>query len=85
MTAKVTKSVESITNETATTKSESTLRSERFWRACQNGESPNDVFAKAGFEIDFDQDEKRKVHEVTLRLNSTWMGILQKVLDRNNA
>jgi hypothetical protein len=84
-TEEVTRSVESITSETATTRAESSLRSARFWRACQLGESPNDVFVKAGFQIEFEQDEERNVREVTLRLNQTWMTILQQVLDRKKA
>jgi hypothetical protein len=78
----VTKTVNDITSETATTKAVSTLHSTRFWKACQAGKSPNDVLSSAGFEIDFEQDDERKVHEVTLRLNRTWMGIMQRVLDR---
>jgi hypothetical protein len=81
----VTKSVAVITSETATTKAESTLQSARFWKACQAGKSPNDALAVAGFEIDFEQDDDRKVQEVTLRLNQTWMTILQRVLDRKKA
>lgn len=84
MTAEVTKSVAAITSETATTKPENTLRSERFWRACQAGASPNDTLARAGFEIEFQPDKERGVQEVTLRLNETWMTILQGVLDRKN-
>ena len=80
--AEVTKSVEAITSETSTNKSESTLRSARFWRACQSGKSPNDFLARAGFEIEFQQDEERNVREVTLRLNKTWLTILHGVLDR---
>ncbi|MDA1053876.1 MAG: hypothetical protein O3C40_25790 [Planctomycetota bacterium] len=85
LTEEVTKSVESITSETATTRAESSLRSVRFWRACQLGESPNDCLAKAGFEIEFQQDEESNVQDVTLRLNQTWMTILHRVLDRKNA
>lgn len=81
----VTKSVDEIVTETSTIKSESTVRSERFWRACQLGESPNDVLARAGFEIEFRQDESRHVREVTLRLNQTWMSILSQVIDRKKA
>ena len=65
LTAKVTKSVEAIISETATTKAESTLRSVRFWRACQMGQSPTDFFATAGFEIEFQPDEEQNVREVT--------------------
>jgi hypothetical protein len=82
LTAEVTKSVEVITSETATTKTESTLRGVRFWEACQLGKGPNDFLVTAGFEIEFEQDENRKVQEVTLRLNQSWMTILQRVLDR---
>lgn len=82
LTAEVTKSVSAISEETATTKAESTLRGVRFWKSCQAGKSPNDVLATAGFEIDFEQDDERKVQEVTLRLNQTWMDIMQRVLDR---
>lgn len=85
LTAEVTKSLEAITSETATSKAESTLRSARFWKACQSGKSPNDFLATAGFEIDFQQDDERNVREVTLRLNQTWMTILNGVLDRKKA
>jgi len=83
--AEVTKSVAEVISVIDTTKNEITLRSERFWRACQLGESPHDVLAKAGFEIKFKPDEKRLVQEVTLRLNDTWMTILNRVLERNKA
>lgn len=82
LTPEVTRTVASITTETATTKAESTLRSVRFWKACQIGKSPNDTLAIAGFEIDFQPDGEKNVREVTLRLNETWMTILQRVLDR---
>jgi hypothetical protein len=81
-TMEVTKSVEAITSETATMKTDRTLKSERFWRGCQAGTSPNDFLATAGFEIEFQQDEKRNVREVTFRLNQTWMTILRRALDR---
>lgn len=84
-TPNVTKSVEAIVAETATTKNEKTVRSERFWLACQAGTSPNDTLTKAGFEIEFEAGDDRRVEEVTLRLNQTWMDILQRVLDRQNA
>ena len=82
LTAEVTKSVDAIAAETATDKVESTLRSVRFWESCQSGKSPNDFMAKAGFDIEFQQDEARHVREVTLRLNETWRTILHGVLDR---
>ena len=81
----VTKSVDAIISETATTKAESTVRSVRFWRACQAGTGPNDFLAKAGFEIEFQQDQERQVQAVTLKLNATWLTILQRVLDRQTA
>jgi hypothetical protein len=85
LTAEVTKSVAAITSETGTTESESKLGSVRFWRACQVGASPNDFLARAGFEIDFQEDEEQTVRTVTLRLNQTWMTIQRRVLDRKNA
>ena len=85
LTAEVTKSVDTITSETETSKAQSTLRSVRFWRSCQAGKSPNDFLSTAGFEVDFEHDDERNVQEVTLRLNPTWMTILQGVLDRKNA
>jgi hypothetical protein len=85
LTPEVTKSVDAISSETATTKAESTVRSERFWKACQVGNSPNDFLAAAGFEIDFESDDSRVVREVTLKLNKTWMDIMQRVLDRKQA
>ena len=81
----VTKSVDAIVAATATTKGEKTVRSERFWLACQAGTSPNEVLAQAGFEIEFEADDERRVEEVTLRLNRTWRNILQGVLDRQKA
>ena len=85
LTPQITKSVEEITSETATVKAASTLRSVRFWRSCQIGKSPNDVLARAGFEIEFQPVDERYVQSVTLRLNESWMSILQRVLDRKNA
>ena len=85
LTAEVTMSVDCIVSETATTKAESTLQSVRFWRACQSGKSPNDFFATAGFEIEFQPNDERTVDEVTLRLNDTWMTILNRVLERKRA
>jgi hypothetical protein len=82
LTAVVTKSVKEIISETATNKTESTVHSARFWRACQSGTSPNESLSKAGFEIEFEQDQERNVQEVTLRLNKTWLAIMQRVLDR---
>ena len=75
----VTKSVATISAETATTKAEKTVRSERFWRLCQTGKSPNETLTKAGFEIEFETTDERCVEEVTLRLNQTWRSILQRV------
>jgi hypothetical protein len=82
MTAEVTKSVDTIISETATTKANTTLRSARFWKACQSGIGPNDFFAAAGFEIEYHQDKDQNVRDVTFKLNDTWMTILQRVLDR---
>lgn len=81
----VTKSVEVIASETHSIKSASTLNGTKFWKACQEGKSPNDMLALAGFEIEFEPDEERKVCAVTLRLNPTWMGIMQQVLDRKRS
>ena len=78
----VTRTVQSIASETATSKAESTLHSVRFWKACQAGKSPNDALTTAGFEIDFQPNDEKSVQQVTLRLNPTWMSILQRVLDR---
>ena len=84
LTAEVTKSVEAISTETATQKADSTLQSVRFWRDCQSGKSPNDFLVKSGFNVEFREDENSCVQEVTLKLNSTWMEILQRVLDRKS-
>ncbi len=82
LTPEVCKSIETIVEETGTTKAQRTLRSAAFWRSCQSGASTNDSLSVAGFEIEFEQDEDRRVNYVTLKLNSTWNGILQKVIDR---
>jgi len=82
LTSELTKSVDSIASETATGKAARTLRSASFWRACQQGIAPNDALATAGFEIEFEQDESGNVQDVTLRLNQTWLEIMQRVLDR---
>jgi len=78
----VTKSLASIISETATSKAESTLRSRRFWKACQEGKSPNDTLSVAGFEIDYELDDDNNVSNVTFQLNSTWMSILTPVIER---
>lgn len=78
----VTKSVDAIVTAIATTRTEKMVHSERFWLGCQAGTSPNDVLAKAGFEIEFEADANRRVKEVTLRLNQTWRTILQRAIDR---
>lgn len=80
----VTKSVDEISEETESSKAESTLHSLRFWRSCQEGKSPNDVLTTAGFELEFEEDEK-KVHEVTFKLNATWMSIMNRVLERQGS
>ena len=77
----VTKTVDEITAETASSKATSTLHSTRFWTSCKEGKSPNEVISAAGFEIEFEPEDK-KVHEVTFKLNATWMSILNKVLER---
>jgi hypothetical protein len=82
LTPQVTKSIDSIAAETGTIKAKKTLRSLAFWRSCQSGASPNNSLAAAGFEIDFQEDDNRCVNEVTLKLNTTWLSIMQKVLDR---
>ena len=82
LTPEITKSVDAIVSEVGTTKPENTLRSERFWRSCQTGKSPNDALTVAGFEIEFDGAGDQGVEQVTLKLNATWMAILQRVLDR---
>lgn len=81
LTPEVTKTVEDISSETASSKAASTLSSVRFWQSCRDGKSPNETLSTAGFEIDFDVEEK-KVIEVTFRLNATWMSILNRVLER---
>lgn len=82
LTPQVTKSVETIATETGSTKGKETLKSIAYWRSCQSGASANDSLSVAGFEIDFQEDQDRRVSEVTLKLNSTWLSIMQKVLDR---
>lgn len=82
LTPEVTKSLEDIASETATTKAEKSLQSVRFWRACQVGDSPNDFLARAGFEIDFQSEDEKTVQEVTLRLNFSWMTIMDRVIAR---
>ncbi len=82
LTPQISKSVEEVAAETGTTKAKKTLRSAAFWRACQSGATANDSLVAAGFEIEFEEGPENGVNEVTLRLNATWMGIMQRVLDR---
>ena len=82
LTPQVTKSVDDIAAESGTTKSKKALKSRTFWRSCQAGATANDSLTVAGFEIEFEEDEDSCVNEVTLKLNSTWLSIMQKVLDR---
>ena len=79
---RVTKSVSQILEETGTDKTDSVMRSKRFWTSCQAGKSPNGVIKSAGFEIDFDPNGDGEVDSVTLRLNDRWKGIMQRVIDR---
>ena len=78
----VTKSVDKIADEIGTNKSASVLCSRRFWKTCQAGKSPNSAITKAGFEIDFEANGQDEIDTVTFRLNDTWKGIMQRVLDR---
>jgi hypothetical protein len=78
----VTKSVDEIADETGTSKTTAVLHTRRFWNSCQAGKSPNDALTKAGFEIGFEVNEQNEVDSVTLRLNGTWKGIMQRVVDR---
>lgn len=78
----VTKTVEEIAEETGTSKSLTVLSSKRFWNSCQSGKSPNGAITSAGFEINFAANGQNSVEAVTLNLNETWSGIMQRVLDR---
>ena len=81
----VTKSIDDIAEESGTTKSPKTLKSLAYWRSCQAGAAANDSLKAAGFELEFaEKDKGSGVSEVTLKLNSTWMNIMQKVLDRTS-
>lgn len=82
LTPEVTKSVDTITEETGTDKSPSVLHSRRFWTSCQTAQGSNDTLVKAGFEVEFQPNEESEVELVTLRLNGTWRAIMQRVLDR---
>jgi len=84
LTPEVTKTVQEIIKETATEKSPTILVSQRFWKSCQTGKGTNDTLSKAGFEIEFGPNEDGKVDAVTLQLNETWRGIMQRVLDRRS-
>lgn len=77
-TPEVTKTISEITTETGTTKALSTLVGTRFWTSCQQGVAPNDVLVIAGFEVAFALGQDSKVAAVTLKLNRTWMDILQR-------
>lgn len=77
-TPEVTKSITEISTETGTTKALSTLVGARFWTSCQQGVAPNDVLVIAGFEVAFSLGQDSKVAEVTLKLNRTWMEILER-------
>ncbi len=82
LTPQVTKSVDKIAEETGTDKSPAVLRSRRFWNSCQAGKGTNDTLVRAGFEIEFESNDKNEIDTVTLRLNDTWKAIMQRVLDR---
>jgi hypothetical protein len=76
----VTKTIVEISSETGTTKAQSTLVGARFWKSCQLGAAPNDVLKIAGFEIAFELGADSKVEQVTLKLNRTWMDILERAV-----
>jgi hypothetical protein len=77
-TPEITKTITEISSETGTTKAHSTLVGTRFWTSCQQGVAPNDVLVIAGFEVAFALGQDSKVAAVTLKLNRTWMDILQR-------
>jgi hypothetical protein len=82
LTPQVIKSVDDIMDEIATDKSASFLKSDKFWTSCQSGQGTHDTLSKAGFEVEFKTNAAGKVDTVTLTLNDTWRGIMQRVLDR---
>lgn len=82
LTPQVTKSVDLMIEEIGTDKSTTTLHSRRYWLSCQAGKQPNDTLVKAGFDIEFEPTDKNQIESVTLRLNSTWAAIMQRVVDR---
>jgi hypothetical protein len=82
LTPHVTKSVREIMEETETEKPESVMVTRRFWTTCQAATGANDTLSKAGLDIEFEPDGAGKVDRVTLLLNDTWKGIMQRVLDR---
>ena len=79
LTPSVTKTIVEISAEVGTNKASKTLHSSKFWRSCQHGEGSNDVLTKAGFDLEFQESEDGCVVEVTLRLNSTWLAILEGI------
>jgi hypothetical protein len=78
----VSKTVDDISKETGTEKSDSTLHSQKFWNACIRGEGSNATLCRAGFELSYVATDAGKVEVVTLRLDASWQAILQRVLDR---
>ena len=82
LTPEITKSIDVIATETGTSKAKKTLQSLAFWRSGKSGASTFDSLSAAGFEIEVEADADSKVSEVTLKLNQTWLSIMQRVLDR---
>jgi hypothetical protein len=74
----VTKTVDSIIEETGTEKSHKTLRSRRFWNECRLAMPPNGTLVKAGFNLAFEPAEGAEIDMVTFHLNGTWQAIMQR-------
>lgn len=85
LTPHTTKLVSEIAEETKTTKSAKMVGSPRFWKDCQSGKGPQGCLVGAGFVVEFAPSEDQTIQQVTLRLNGTWLEIMQRVLDRRRA
>ncbi|MCR9295387.1 MAG: hypothetical protein NXI32_21935 [bacterium] len=82
LTPEITKTIEMVADESETKKAMKTLRSTTFWDTGKAGATTRDLLATAGFEVEAHEGEDKRVSEITFKLNNTWRGIMQNVIDR---
>lgn len=78
----IVKSIKEVQQETGTKEPRENLVTQSFWRSCRAGDPGMDMIVKEGLELEFTPTEDGQVEAVTIRLNATWRGVLQRAIER---